>query len=202
MNILLFGGSFNPPHLGHQIVTQQAFELIPEIDELWLLPNFNHTFNKELAPATLRLKLCRLLITHMAETEAGSVKRVKLCPIEIDKQLSGSTYETLQLLKEDHPEYRFSFLIGSDQLPVFNKWQRWQDLLNQMTFYVYPRAGYPLTPLYPGMKPVTSPNQVITNISSTLIRKRLTQNLSLTHLLPPPILKLYQQIPLRERHQM
>jgi nicotinate-nucleotide adenylyltransferase len=78
-------------------------------------------------------------------------------------------------------------LIGSDQLVSFTKWQHYQKLLTEMPFYVYPRAGYPMEPLFPHMTPLSSPTLVVTNLSSTLIRHRLEQRLSTSHFLPTSI---------------
>ncbi|OGV93425.1 hypothetical protein A3B57_03605, partial [Microgenomates group bacterium RIFCSPLOWO2_01_FULL_47_10] len=64
-HVVLFGGAFNPPHIGHLIVIQQAFEMIPQIDELWLLPDNVGSFGKELAPAQHRLAMCQLLINEL-----------------------------------------------------------------------------------------------------------------------------------------
>lgn len=185
MNVVLFGGAFNPPHLGHLLVIQQAFELVPEMDELWILPCYRHTFQKELAPSQDRLVMVRLL---MHEIPANLKKRVKLETIEVDQKLSGETYETLQLMKEQFPDDRFSFLMGSDQLKSFTKWGHWQELLNQMPFYVYPRNGYDDPVTLPNMTLLHAETQVITNLSSSLIRKRIAQNLPLTHLVPEPII--------------
>ncbi|OGV95568.1 nicotinate (nicotinamide) nucleotide adenylyltransferase [Microgenomates group bacterium RBG_16_45_19] len=180
MNILLFGGAFDPPHLGHQLVIEPAFELLPEIDELWLLPCYRHTFDKSLTPAPHRLAMCRLLIQHLSSTINH---RLRLCPIEIEHQTGGSTYQTWQLLHQESLDITFSFLIGSDQLASFPKWGYYQLLLKAMPFYVYPRADYPMTPLLPGMTALSSPTQIITNISSSLIKTRLRQKLSVTTLL-------------------
>lgn len=198
-SVVLFGGSFDPPHLGHLLVIQQAFELIPQIDELWLLPAYRHSFEKSLSPAPHRLAMCNLLINRLPDY---LIKQVKLCPIEIDYQLSGSTFETWKHLQKekkyltDHdlfsPKYqiqntKYSFLIGSDQIPYFTKWHNYQELLQAMPFYVYPRANYPLKPLLPGMTALESPTQVITNISSTLVRHRLSKKMPVESLIPPSI---------------
>ena len=167
MNILLFGGAFNPPHLGHQIVIEQAFELIPSIDELWVMPIYNHAFGKDLAPASNRLTMCKLLV-NSCRTE-----QVKTCSLEIDTKSQGSTYQTLQLLKQHYPEHTFSFLMGSDQLPTFTKWNNWQELLQEMHFFVYPRGSHRHEVTFPNMELLGSSTQVITNISSTLVRERL-----------------------------
>ncbi len=207
MNILLFGGSFNPPHLGHQIVIEQAFELIPNIDELWLLPTYNHAFGKDLAPATDRLAMCNLLVDipyrdpgfqrAIIRSEAKGVstakpieinkQSVKVCSIEIDSHSEGSTYQTLQLLKQQYPEHTFSFLMGSDQLPTFTKWGNWQELLQEMHFYVYPRGSHRHDVTFPNMELLESPTQVITNISSTLVRERLSTHQSISRIMNPII---------------
>ena len=70
MHILLFGSPFNPPHLGHQIVIRQAFELIQDFDELWLLPNYRHAFGKDLAPVADRLAMCQLLVQEIVMQES------------------------------------------------------------------------------------------------------------------------------------
>jgi nicotinate-nucleotide adenylyltransferase len=184
MNILLFGGAFNPPHLGHSLVIEQAFELIPDIDELWILPTYNHTFNKELAPAADRLAMCQLMVTDLP---TPLKKKVSICTYEIDTKSPGSTYQTHQALVKKYPHHTFSFLAGSDQLPVFNKWVNYQALLKVLPFYIYPRGSHRHDITYPHMTLLESPTQVITNLSSTMVRARLKSKLSTHHLLLPSV---------------
>lgn len=181
MNILLFGGAFNPPHLGHLLVIEQAFELIPNIDEVWLLPCYGHAFGKEMAPADDRMNMCQLLIANHPN--------VKMCSIEIDHKTTGSTYETLQLLKSASIDNNYSFLMGSDQLPTFNKWHHWETLLQEMHFYVYPRGSQRHDVTLPNMTLLESPTQVITNISSTLIRERIKNNLPINRTMTKNVLQ-------------
>ena len=190
MNITLFGGSFNPSHLGHVIVISQASELIPaasrrnlgeggKIDELWLLPDYQHSFAKDtnLAPVKHRLVMTRMLENHKVRTETCA----------IDQKMSGNTIEHITFLKKKHPRHTFSFLMGSDNLKTFTKWPSWEKLLEIMPFYIYPRAGVPMKPLRPNMHPLTHPLQVVTNISSTMVRRRRKQNLPISHLVPPKV---------------
>lgn len=201
MDITLFGGSFNPPHLGHLIVIQQAFELIPKLDELWILPCFRHTFQKNLAPSEHRLAMSKLLLEELSSYLR---EKTKLCPIEIDLKLSGETYDALQKLKSEE-EYlkktmnlplhysllstHYSFLMGTDQLKDFKKWGDWEDLLKEMPFFIYPRSGYRNKINFPNMTLLESPTQIITNFSSALVRQRIKSGLTITHFVPPPILK-------------
>ncbi|OGY16694.1 MAG: nicotinate (nicotinamide) nucleotide adenylyltransferase [Candidatus Chisholmbacteria bacterium RIFCSPHIGHO2_01_FULL_49_18] len=201
MNITLFGGAFNPPHLGHLIVIHQALELIPGIDELWILPCYQHTFLKDLAPANHRLEMSRFLVGNLSPDIKS---RVRTCPIEIEKKLSGETYEALQKLRSeraylqhamnllDHDSsfiLHYSFLMGTDQLKNFKKWGNWEKLLKEMPFYIYPRAGFRNSLTFPNMTLLKSDTQVITNISSTLIRERIKKGLPIAHLLPASVLK-------------
>lgn len=203
-SILLFGGSFDPPHLGHRWVIENTLSLLPQIDELWLLPANHHTFDKKLTPAPHRLKMCQLLINDLSSIIP---QQIKLCPLEIDYQTTGQTYQTLKLLQKEEtylkkqklfpPKYNiqntiYNFLIGSDQLPTFHKWGKYEQLLKDMTFFIYPRSGFPLNPLYPNMIPLKSPTQIITNLSSTLVRNRLSKNQDISSIVSSPI-KTYIQ---------
>lgn len=215
-SVLLFGGSFNPPHFGHENLIGEALAQLAHINEVWLMPCNNHAFGKDLAPAIHRLAMLKLLIDDLPPAIKS---KVKLCPIEIDFQGNGSTYDTLMLLRS-RPEYlkktmqleslsledikliRFSFLIGSDQLPVFNKWQHWQELLQLMPFYVYPRPGYLMKPLQENMTPLKIPPDLVADISSTIIRERLQNGQDVDdNMIPATILshikanKLYESSP-------
>src|SRR4030042_3230991 len=114
MHITLFGGSFNPPHLGHVVVIEQAFELIPKLDELWLLPDYQHSFakNMSLIEASHRLAMTKMLEREKVRTETCA----------IDHKMSGSTIEQLTYLQKTHPNHTFSFLMGNDNLKSFTKW--------------------------------------------------------------------------------
>lgn len=185
MNITLFGGSFNPSHIGHEIVLTQAFDFIPNLEQIWLLPTFQHTFikNNELAPVEHRLAMAKLL-------ENAKIK-VQAC--EITQKMSGQTIEAVKFLKKTYPQHQFSFLMGSDQLKTFDLWDKWQSLLKSIPFYIYPRVGFPFKPLYQNMKPLVHPLQVMTNISSTMIRQRLQAGLTVNHLVPIKIAEYLQK---------
>ena len=189
MNIVLFGGAFNPPHIGHLIVIQQALELI-DADELWILPDNIGSFGKDLAPSHHRIKMIELLINEIPE-EIKS--KVKLNTTLIDENLSGETHQYMKALKEKYPQYSFSFLMGSDNLKKFEEWGNWQRLIDNMHFYIYPRNGYKVEKLYNNMMLLESDTQVVTNFSSTIMRKRAQQNLSLKNFIPHTILNYLTQ---------
>lgn len=187
MNIALFGGSFNPPTLGHEIVLEQIFKLklIPNLDEIWLLPEYQHSFakNQTLIDARHRLAMTKFLLRP----------QVKLQTACFDQKLSGNTIDHIRWLQKQYPRHRFSFLMGSDNLKTFDLWPKWQRLLELMTFYIYPRRGFSFKPLYPNMIPLTHPRQKITNIASTMVRKNLEQGENCADWLPKDVAEYIKQ---------
>lgn len=170
------GGVFNPPHLGHLLMAEQAMDFTG-IEQVWLLPVYQHSFNKHLNSLEERLKMTGMLTDD----------KIKLSILEIDHKLSGQTIELIPILKKLYPQHRFVFIIGSDQLATFHKWGEYKKLLKLMPFLVIPRAGFPLQPLYSGMKVLDHPLLVKTNISSTIIRNRFKKGLTIDHLVPEKV---------------
>ncbi len=181
MHITLFGGSFNPPTLGHAIVLDQIFKLklIKPLDDIWLLPEYTHSFakNQTLISAEQRLTMAKFLLRP----------HIKISTVCIDRKMSGNTIDHITYLKKTFPRHQFSFLMGSDNLKTFDLWPKWQKLLKLMPFYIYPREGFDFKPLYPNMFPLTDSRQKITNISSTMVRDLIRQKLPFEHLLSPEI---------------
>jgi nicotinate-nucleotide adenylyltransferase len=173
MNIALLGGAFNPPHLGHVLIARQVLDF-GGVDEVWFLPNFGQSFEKPVAPVSDRLAMTRLI--HMPKT--------KVSTLEIDNKLDGKTINLLPFLPKEH---HFIFVIGSDQLPVFHLWGEWQRLLQEMPFLVFPRYGYPSEPMYPNMVTLSHEDIIVSNISSTKIRSRVKQGLSIDEFVPAGI---------------
>lgn len=195
-HVVLFGGAFNPPHIGHLIVIQQAFELIQGIDELWLLPDNTSSFGKDLAPSQDRLEMTHLLIQEFPENIQA---RLKVEPLLISQNQSGETHEYMKVLTKKYPTYTFSFLIGSDNVKSFKRWSHWQDLIKTMHFYVYPRSGHLPHRLYANMSMLESDTQVITNFSSTIMRKRSEYGLSLQNFIPKQVFGYIQNHSLYQR---
>lgn len=176
MQIGLLGGSFNPPHLGHLLIAQQVLDFT-DLEEIWWLPAYAHTFDKPLAPVSDRVAMAKLL----------NLPKTKVSTLEIDHQLNGDTINLVPLLKEKYPHDQFTFVMGSDQLPTFQKWGRWEQLIEKLPFLIVPRAGYPLSPLYKNMRVLQNSLFISTNISSSLVRVRIAKGLSIDHLVPETV---------------
>jgi nicotinate-nucleotide adenylyltransferase len=189
MRITLFGAAFNPPHLGHQ---QIVVSLIKErlTDAVWLVPVKEHPFGKRLAPAADRLAMTQLL-TNSIQAKLSEVgghtdgNTVRVETFELDEAGISYSFRTLVALTERHPEHQFSFVIGSDNLSTFHKWDQYEAMLAQFPFFVYPRHGFSFDPLLVGMTPMLNMAEV--RVSSTQIREKLKTNETIDTLVPTMI---------------
>lgn len=180
MKVALFGGAFNPPHLGHLLIAQQVLDFT-DTDEVWFLPNYGQKPPKPyMASVADRLAMTKFLV----------MPKTKISTLEIDHQLDGNTINLLPLLP---PENIYKFVIGSDWLPGFKLWGKWEELLQKLPFLVFPRCGFPNEPLYPNMTVVADAHLIVTDISATKVRERVKLGLSIDQFVPPEVAKYIRE---------
>ncbi len=161
----LFGGSFNPPHVAHQMLALYVLET-HDIDQLWMVPTYRHAFAKQLIDFTHRCRMCELLADGLGE-------RVRVSQIEAE--LGGDvsrTLDTLEALIERNPAVQFRLVIGADILAESRKWYRWDDIVALAPPIVVGRGGH------------DDAGVALPPVSSTEIRERLASGRSVAHLLP------------------
>jgi nicotinate-nucleotide adenylyltransferase len=161
----LFGGSFNPPHVAHQLVALYVLETQP-VDELWFVPTFAHPFGKQLAPYEHRLAM----LAHLA---AGLGPRAVVSRVEEDLAkrpdfVASRTLDLVEHLAAEGLELRL--VIGTDILNESHKWHRWSDVVAIAPLIVVGRTGHAL-PAGSTATGVTMPE-----ISSTRIRELVAKN--------------------------
>ncbi len=183
MRIAILGGAFDPPHLGHQLIAEQVLDFT-DINEVWLAPCYRHSFNKKLTPVRHRVAMTKMLTNS----------KIKYCNEEVANKLSGETISLMEILRKKYPQHRFFFLIGSDNLIGLKKWGRWQKLITTTDFLVFPRLGFKgnlsrfgLNNSSYKLKTIKHPLIITVDISSTNIRKRVKQGLSIKHLVPKKV---------------
>lgn len=174
MKVALFGGVFNPPHLGHLMIAQQVLDFT-DIEEVWFLPNYGqHPPKPHVAPVVDRLAMAQMLV----------LPKTRVSTLEIDKKLDGNTINLLPHLPKEHA---YTFLMGSDWLPSFHLWGNWEELLTRLPFLVFPRSGYPTEPLYENMKLLAHDALITSNLSSTKIRARVKAGLLIDNFVPTAV---------------
>lgn len=192
---MLFGGSFNPPHLGHQQMVEAVLQA-NLADQVWYLPVGIHDFGKHIAPAQDRLAMLQLILPP-----AGSVlaSRVRIEDCELRRSGVSHSADTLDYLAARYPQHQFSFLIGSDNLAKFHLWQDREGrdfhyLLSCYPVFVYPRQGFPFKPFYENM--LALENLPAVDISSTQVRASFQNQADerfLVKLLDKKIIKYIQE---------
>lgn len=166
MKVCLFGGAFDPPHLGHQLMVQTMLNK-GLADQVWFVPAYKHSFDKDMSKAEHRLNMLKM--AKIPQT------RIELC--EIERKGESKTVDTLNFLSRHYPDYKFSWLIGSDNLEKFHLWDDYQQMLSDHTFYVYPRADHDLAPTYDGMVILKNVKKV--KLSSTRLRQKIIKGESI-----------------------
>ena len=168
-NVAILGGAFNPPTIGHIKLAQFVLDSSKTFDSVWLMPCYQHMYNKSMATPEQRLEMCR-----MAAQMDG---RIKVCDYEIKEKLRGETYHLIKrLLDEDFAkdQYDFSVIIGLDNANTFDKWVNYEELERMARFVVVPRKGIPrdeAVDWYLKQPHIyLSPENDIPEISSTVVR--------------------------------
>jgi nicotinate-nucleotide adenylyltransferase len=136
--VAIFGGSFDPPHVAHQMVCLWALST-GRADQVWLIPCFSHAFDKQLSSFEHRKAMCELAADPLP---AG----VRVSDIEADIGGTSRTFNTVTRLRDEHPELDFALLIGADLLAETSEWYRFDELQQLVELIVVGRPGYPSAP--------------------------------------------------------
>jgi nicotinate-nucleotide adenylyltransferase len=179
MRVALFGGSFNPPHVGHQLAGLCVLETEP-VDELWLVPVYKHPFDKALVPFEDRMAMC-----ERAAAALGPRARVS----DVERQLGGEswTLRTVKALQAQHPGTAFSLVVGADLESEVASWHGAEELRRLCPFIVIGRAGFP-----GGREPA------MPAVSSSEVRQRLRAGLPTGALVPRTVLDYIRERKLYE----
>ena len=162
----IYGGSFNPIHLGH-VSLAKALAESSLVDEMWLLVSPQNPFkaNANLLDDETRLRLTRLAVSD--------VPGVEVCDREFFLPRPSYMFNTLTALSREHPDREFVLVIGAANWERFPDWYRSSDILAAYRVIIYPRPGFVLPDVPKG---VTIADTPLLDISSTAIRRRIAND--------------------------
>lgn len=175
----LFGGSFNPIHIGHLALANYLCEF-HGLDELWFLVSPHNPLKEhaDLLDDTQRLELARLAIE--------GYPRFKVSDFEFRLPRPSYMVHTIEKLKAAYPDHSFYLIIGSDNWKVFNQWHEHERLLKENPILIYPRPGFPIeADLLP--ENVQVADAPLLDISSTFIRESIRERKDIRFFLPPAV---------------
>lgn len=181
MNIGIYGGSFNPPHLGHLIIAESVREQL-RFDKILFIPSAT-TPNKmevSLAPASDRMQMTYFAVQGNPDFEVSD--------IEIRRSGLSYTINTVSELASLHPGAALGLIIGTDNLMEFQTWKSPQEILAQVQLVVVNRPGFARHDARSEFARLsTFVNVPQIGISSTDIRRRVKLRRSIRYLVPPQV---------------
>jgi nicotinate-nucleotide adenylyltransferase len=174
----VYGGTFDPVHLGHLILAQDALEQL-RLDAVLFIPCQQSPLKsrKPIAGNARRLAMLKLALKHEP--------RFWLSRCELDRPAPSYAYETALEIGEAFPRAELFWLIGADQLKDLAKWHRPDDLRKLVQFVLLPRGEAVHKQDLGKVLSLPQPRRV--DISATEIRHRVKSRQPIDHLVPPPI---------------
>lgn len=183
----IYGGTFNPVHMGHLIIAEQCREQA-RLDEVWFVPAARppHKSDSELAAFTYRAEMLGLAIAgHPA---------FRVDPLELDRPGPSYTVDTLEALQKRHPADEFYLLIGSDCLPDLPQWREPAQIFQLAGLLIVARPAWPIWPADQIRTAIGLPPQVelrqqvvhgpLIEISSRELRRKVAERRTIRYLVP------------------
>lgn len=175
----LFGGSFDPVHLGHLLVTQAACEETG-LERIFFIPAARSPFKPDMTPtpAAERLRLLRLALAGKSHYEID----------EQEIRRGGTSYSinTARDYARRFPQAGLYYLIGADHVPSLPKWREAEELARLVEFLVIPRPGQPDATFAAPFRGQTLKGFPL-GVSASQIRARVKSGQTIDHLVAPAV---------------
>ncbi|MFW6006358.1 MAG: nicotinate-nucleotide adenylyltransferase [Bacillota bacterium] len=192
MNIAVFGGTFDPVHIGHLIIAEQAYNSF-NLDEIIFMPAGKppHKLDKNITEDKHRLNMLDLAIKDNSHFTISTR--------EISSSKKSYTYQTLQYFKKEYPEDKVYFIIGADSLYDIYKWKKTKYLLKNANFIVASRPDFPMETILSSEKFKSFRQYLhlldnsLIDISSSQIRELISRNKSIKYLTLPEVIEYIEK---------
>jgi nicotinate-nucleotide adenylyltransferase len=165
-HIAIFGGSFDPPHVGHQAICLWLKEAL-NAQEVIVAPTYKHCFGKKLTNFEHRLAMCKEMTANLVNVRVSKA----------ELHLPQPNY-TLNLVKFFSKEYdKLAIVVGGDNLSQIHTWEKWNEIPKLAKIIACGRPGYNGETTLPNVYfyPVG-----ISTVSSTEVRNKIVNKLPLT----------------------
>ena len=181
MKICLFGGTFDPPHLGHLLIAQTVFEE-ENFDKILFVPAYNPPHKKDISSINHRLEMLKIALDDNPNFEISD--------LEVQRKGVSYSIDTILSIKDQFKgkKDKIYYLIGSDSLLKLESWKDSKKLLNECQVIVAIR---------PGFRPSDIPSWILHKIrfanlprfqiSSSSIRKRWINNKTIRYMVTQPV---------------
>ena len=177
MKIGVFGGLFDPPHIGHLIIAQHVFEEF-HLNRILFVPSGNPPHKSNYSPYTDRYEMTGLAIAQNGDFAVS----------DIEKRISETTYtiETIKALREQTTDELY-LMIGSDQWLEIETWKEPEELFRECRIVVMRRSHHEIRKESKFFDRVMISTAPLIDVSSTMIRSRIQKGLSVRYLVEPAV---------------
>lgn len=184
IDIGLLGGSFNPPHLAHLAIAQAALTQL-QLTRVDLMPAGQpwQKAGTAMASRTHRLAMCRSAVEGLTGLGVEPCETLR----------AGNTYtvDTIQLLRQQNPDHRYTLIMGADQANRLDSWRDWQTLLGLCQLALVARDGQAPTLTPAVLNACQAPPKTIVfptmPLSSSLIRERCATGQNISPFVPQAV---------------
>ena len=182
MNLYFFGGSFDPPHIGHLSIIQLC---VIKSHQFILIPAKQSPFKEQMpvASADHRIRMLKLLISKIDQP-------ITIDDWEINNPAPNYTFETIRHLQTDYPNSNLFMVIGGDQLTHFHKWKNYREIMNLVRIVAFNRANSQYTPLRNMQISWLEDFQI--DISSSAVREKIADGHLISKDVTPEVLQYIQ----------
>lgn len=186
MSVGILGGAFNPPHIGHLCLAQEAHARLG-LDRVLLVPVREAPHRELESDPGARQRL------RMVELAAASDDRLAASAVEVDRPGTSYTVDTLRSLRESEPNRDLTLVLGADQARRLRDWREPEEVLELARLAVAERDGLRRDDVVaeldglPGAARIVGFELPRMDVSSTLVRERVAAGLPIRYLVPDPV---------------
>jgi nicotinate-nucleotide adenylyltransferase len=191
LRIGVLGGAFNPPHIGHMVLAQEALVQL-ELDSVILMP-MGRAPHREIADdpgPEVRFEL--------AEAAASGDDRFSASRLEIDREGPSYTVETLAAMKEERPDDELVWILGGDQAAALSSWREPERVLELATIAATDRGTWRRAGIFAEAAHLRHNERLVffemppIGLSSTFVRTRVARGGPIRYLVPDPVAELIE----------
>lgn len=191
--IVIFGGAFNPVHMGHIKIAQAAANA-ENVERVLVIPSniSPHKSSAHLLPAVHRFEMCRLAFK-------GSTK-ITVSDMELQRHGKSYTYDTLKQVKLLYPEHTIKLLVGADMLVTLESWYKFEEIIKTAEILAAARPGILNSKMRSAISWLENRGAIIKilnvpecDISSTQIRKKIAKGEDVCGYLPIEVINYINQ---------
>ena len=192
MRVGIFGGAFNPPHIGHLVCAQEAL-LQLGLDRVVFVPVGEAPHREIEADPGAEARL------EMVELAVAGDERFTTSRIELDREGPSYTVDTLAQLREESPEDELFLILGGDQAAALGSWHEPERVLELATVAVFERASWGRNAIVikigrlPGARDVRYLDMPLIQVSSSAIRRRVREGLPIRYLVPEKVASFIEE---------